>query len=87
MNHWVSWMQTEMALNTMMTEYIALSTGMRALIILKRLAEEVCTHVGLEEDKISTIKAKTVVSEDKYGTLMLANLSLVAAHPPVNSFT
>jgi hypothetical protein len=87
MNHWVSWMQTEMALNTMMTEYIALSTGMRDLIILKRFSEEVCIHMGLEEDKISTIKAKTVVSEDKYGTLMLANLSLVAAHPHINSFT
>jgi hypothetical protein len=71
---WVSKMQTETALSTMMAEYIALSTGMRDLIVLKRLAEEVSAHVGLADDKVATIKAKTVVHEDNNGALILANL-------------
>ena len=71
---WVSKMQTETALSTMMAEYIALSTGMRDLIVLKRLAEEVSAHMGLADDKVATIKAKTVVHEDNNGALTLANL-------------
>jgi Reverse transcriptase (RNA-dependent DNA polymerase) len=71
---WVSRLQTETALSTMMAEYIALSAAMRDLIPFKRIAEEVCTHMGLSEDKLATIRTKTVVHEDNNGAMILAKL-------------
>jgi Reverse transcriptase (RNA-dependent DNA polymerase) len=71
---WVSRLQTETALSTMMAEYIALSTAMRDLIPFKRIAEEVCTHMGLSEDKLATIRTKTIVHEDNNGAMILAKL-------------
>ena len=61
-------------MSTMMAEYVALSMGMRDLIPLKRLTEEVVKHMGLSSEKIATIQAKTVVHEDNNGALTLANL-------------
>jgi hypothetical protein len=58
----------------MMAEYIALSQGMRDLIPLKRLAEEVGSHMGLNDAKLATISANTVVHEDNSGALTLAKL-------------
>lgn len=71
---WVSRLQTETALSTMMAEYIALSTAMRDLIPFKRIAEEVCSHMGLSDDKIAVIRTKTVVHEDNNGAMTLAKL-------------
>jgi hypothetical protein len=71
-------LQTEMALSTMMAESIVLSSGMGDIVSLKWLAEEVCTHMGLDDDdKKPTIKAKSrtiLVHEGNHGTLTLANL-------------
>lgn len=72
---WVSRLQTETALSTMMAEYIALSTAMRDLIPLKRIAEELCSHMGLSDDKVGIIRTNTVVHEDNNGALTLAQLS------------
>ena len=71
---WMSRLQTETALSTMMAEYIALATAMRDLIPFKRIAEEVCTHMGLSDDKIAIIRTKTVVHEDNNGAIALAKL-------------
>lgn len=71
---WVSRLQTETALSTMMAEYIALSTAMRDLIPFKRIAEEVCSHMGLSDDKIAVIRTTTVVHEDNNGAMILARL-------------
>jgi hypothetical protein len=71
---WFSKLQTETALSTMHAEYIALSTAMRDLIPFKRIAEEVCRHMGLSDEKMAVIKAKTVVHEDNSGALSLAKL-------------
>ena len=71
---WLSRLQTETALSTMMAEYIALSTAMRDLIPFKRITEEVCSHMGLSDDKIAVIRTKTVVHEDNNGAMILAKL-------------
>jgi hypothetical protein len=63
---WVSRMQTdETVLSTMMAENITLLARMRELIILKRLVEEVCTHMGLEDGMIATIKATAVAHVER----------------------
>jgi hypothetical protein len=51
---WVSRLQTETAMSTMHAEYIALATAMRDLIPFKRIAQEVCTHMGLSDEKLAT---------------------------------
>jgi hypothetical protein len=71
---WVSKLQPGTAMSTMMAEYIALSMGMRDLIPLKRLAEEVGDHMGLTDQKLATIHGNTVVHEDNSGALTLAKL-------------
>jgi hypothetical protein len=71
---WVSKLQTETALSTMHAEYIALATAMRDLIPFKRIAEEVCGHMNLSDEKLAVIKANTVVHEDNSGALTLAKL-------------
>jgi hypothetical protein len=47
---------------------------MRDLNRFKRIAEEVCGHMGLSDEKLAVIQAKTVVHKDNNGTLTLANL-------------
>ena len=69
---WSSKLQSEIALSTMQAEYIALSMAMRDLLPFKDLVEEVCRHMGLDDEKLATIK--TTVHEDNVGTLTLANL-------------
>jgi hypothetical protein len=71
---WVSKLQTETAMSTMHAEYIALSAAMRDLIPFKRIAEEVCGHMGLSDEKLAVIHTKTVVHEDNSGALILAKL-------------
>jgi hypothetical protein len=64
---WVSRTQKEMVLSRMMAEYIALSIRMRDLIVLKWLTEEVCSHMGLLDERLVT-----VLDGDNNGTLTLA---------------
>jgi hypothetical protein len=59
---WVSKMQTEMALSTMMAKYIALSTGMRDLIVLKRLAEWVCWMIRWPLSRPRLLCTKTTMA-------------------------
>ena len=54
---WSSKLQTENALSTMVAEYIALSTSLNQLIPLKRLVESVWNAVGLDINKLITIKS------------------------------
>ena len=54
---WSSKLQTETALSTMEAEYIALSTSLKQLIPLKRLVESVWNAVGLDINKLITIKS------------------------------
>jgi hypothetical protein len=70
----------------MHAEYIALATAMRDLIPFKRIATEVCRHMGLSDEKRAVIKAKTVVYEDNNATLTLANMELGRSTPTSKFF-
>jgi hypothetical protein len=66
---WTSKMQTEVALSTMESEYIALLTAMQALIPLRQLHEQMTTAMGLPTNKASTI---STVFEDNQAAEILA---------------
>ena len=70
-------MQTEIALSTFETEYVALSTTMRELLPFQDIFREVCRGVNLPPDTETTI-SKTVW-EDNAACEKLANLE----HPHV----
>jgi hypothetical protein len=63
----------------MESEYVALSTAMRDLIPLKASVSEMASGMGLEDEKIVTIKSK--IWEDNMGALTLANMELHCTTP------
>ena len=69
--HWVSKLQSEISVSTMDVEYISLSTGMRDLIPLCTLVDEVKDLIGA-----STLPCRTYskVFEDNNGALILASM-------------
>ena len=81
---WTSKLQTETALSTMQAEYIALSTAMRDLLPFQELLHELCDHIGLDENKLATIKS--TVWEDNNGALTLANLEPPRITPKAKHF-
>ena len=67
---WKSKVQTKIALSTMESEYIALSTAMRSLIHLRALLFEIKNHFKLSiEERVSTI---STVFEDNRACRILA---------------
>ena len=67
---WSSKLQTEIALSTTESEYIACSQGMRALVPLRELMKEISDVFGVkrtEQSKVST------VFQDNNGALTLCN--------------
>ena len=69
---WASKLQTNIALSTMQTEYVALSSAMRDILPLKALMVEIATCMGLGYEDADNIKTK--VWEDNVGALTLSNL-------------
>ena len=69
---WSSKLQTETALSTMESEFIALNSALRELIPFQRLLKTVWTIVGMEDRDITTITL--TVFEDNQSCLTLANL-------------
>jgi hypothetical protein len=67
----------------MESEYVALSTAMRDLIPLKGAVSEIASGMGLEDEKIVTIKS--TIWEDNMGSLTLANMEL--PQPPHGAST
>ena len=67
--HWVSKLQTEIAVSTMEAEYIALSFAMRDLIPLRGLVDEIKTMFNINE---LPCRAYSKVFEDNNGTILLA---------------
>jgi len=62
-------MQTEIATSTMHAEYIALSSGMRELLPIKQVFDNICTEFQIDRTKSTTV---TKVWEDNEGALKLA---------------
>jgi hypothetical protein len=69
---WVSKLQSEVSVSTMMAEYVALSQAMRDMLPLKRLVKAVA-GVVTSDDKVKVI-AKSDVFEDNNGALTVATM-------------
>lgn len=67
---WVSKLQTEIALSTLESEYIALSQGMRDLLPMRRLLMEIGTTMNLDFAKPALVHS--TIFEDNNGALGLA---------------
>ena len=67
---WVSKLQTEIALSTLESEYIALSQAMRDLVPMRRLLQEVGTKMNLDFAKPALVHS--TIFEDNNGALGLA---------------
>ena len=66
---WVSKLQTEIALSTLHSDYVALSHSVRALLPLKSLIKEVIDNLVIDSEKLQFVSSYTIY-EDK-------NLSIV----------
>jgi hypothetical protein len=67
---WSSKLQTEIALSTCESEYIALSTAMRALLPLRALFHSLTESMDIKRDEMAKVCA---VWEDNNAALKLAN--------------
>ena len=67
---WVSKLQTEVSVSTMMAEYVALSTAMRDMLPLKRLVKTVAKVVTGKDDV--RVECHSDVFEDNNGALTVA---------------
>ena len=81
---WASKLQTEIAVSTMMAEYIALSQAMREILPFRTLLTEVNKIIGLSDQKTTEIRCR--VLEDNAGALSLANLELGRTTPGSKHF-
>ena len=68
---WVSKLQTETSVSTMMAECVALSAAMRELLPLKRLVKTVA-KVVTGDDNVKVV-TKSDVFEDNNGALTVAS--------------
>ena len=57
---WVSKIQTEIALYTLHSEYVALSHSIRALLPLKFIIKEVIYNLGIESESLKFISSSIV---------------------------
>ena len=67
---WASKLQPLIALATLESEYISLSTGMRELIPARRLFAEMSEVLKIDTDKVSSVSA---VYEDNHGCIKVAS--------------
>ena len=56
--HWVSKLQTEIALSTTEAEYIALSQALRELVPLRRMFDEVVLNLDLKQHSNVAVKSR-----------------------------
>ena len=80
---WSSKLQTEIALSTMHAEYVALSTGMRELLPMRALLEQLLNLYDIKREPESTI---STVWEDNSACLQLANMPLPRMTPKSKTF-
>ena len=57
---WVSKQQTEIALSTQHSEYVALSHSVRALLLLKSLIKEVINNLIIDSEKLKFVSSSTI---------------------------
>ena len=61
---WVSKLQTEIALSTLNSEYVALSDSVRALLSLKSIIKEVIDKFGIDSDKLKFVSRSTIYKDN-----------------------
>ena len=70
---WVSKLQTDIALYTLHSEYVALSHSVRALFPLKSLIKEVIDNLGIYSKKLKFVSSSTIY-EDNNGAIVVAKI-------------
>ena len=61
---WVSNLQTEIALSTLHSEYVASSHSVRALLTLKSLIKEVIDNLGINCENLNFVSNSTVYEDN-----------------------
>ena len=69
---WTNRLQSEIALSTMESKYVAMNMAMKDLILLQRIVKTIVKAVGLDSEIQATIKSE--VWKDNAGALILAML-------------
>ena len=67
----MSKIQTEIALSTLHSEYVALSHSVRVLLHLKSLIKEVIYNLGIDIEKLKFVSRSTIY-EDNNGYIVVA---------------
>ena len=70
---WVSKLQTEIALSTIHSEYVALSHSVRALLPLESLIKEVIDNLGIDIENLKFVSSSTIY-EDNNGPMVVAKI-------------
>ena len=68
---WVSKLQTDIALYTLHSEYMALSHSIRALVPLKNIIKKVIYNLGIDSEKLKFMSSSTIY-EDNNGAIVVA---------------
>ena len=71
---WVSKIQTDISLSTLLSEYVALSHSVRALLTLKSLIKEVIDNLGIDSENLKFVSISTIY-EDNNGAIVVAKKS------------
>ena len=61
---WVSKLQTEIALSTLHSEYVALSHSVRALLPLKSLTKEVIDNLEIDSENLKFVSIYTICEDN-----------------------
>ena len=69
----MSKLQTDIALSTLHSEYVALSHSVRALLPLKSLIKEVIDNLGIDSENLKFVSSSTVY-EDNNGAIVVAKI-------------
>ena len=77
---WVSKLQTEIALSTLHSEYVALSHSVRALLLLKSLIKEVIDNLGIDSKKLKFMSSSTTY-KDNNGAIVVATIPRMTPTP------
>ena len=69
----MSKLQTEIALSTLHSEYVALSHSVRALLPLKSLIKEVIDNLAIDSENLKFVSSSTIY-EDNNGAIVVAKI-------------
>ena len=73
---WVPKLQTEIALSTIHSEYVAFSHSVRALLPLKSLIKEVIDNLGIDIDNLRFVSSSTIYEENNGAIVVATSLRM-----------